>query len=227
MNKILLIDEDPKFLHELGHYLHQEGFDIATSTEGDVGLKKAMNQTFDLIILDIVLPNLNGFQVLKQLRAHSSIPVIFLTSRYAKIDHIVGFELGVDDYILKPCNPHELLGRIHALLKRADKVATSKPLLQYGPIIVDCKHRTVKLDNLFIELTNTEFNILEILVKSSGQAFSKEELTEYAMGRKFTAYDRSIDVHISNLRSKLGSNAQGEDWIKTVRGFGYTFNQGF
>lgn len=218
---ILVIDPDIAFTQQLKNCLESESFKVTLLHDGKNGVKKALNQPFDAIILDILLPQLNGFEVLKAIREHLDIPVLMLTARQDDIDRLVSFEIGADDYLSKPCNPNELIARLRGILKRVQKLPTHKPLLEFHHISVDCNKRMVSIANKPLELTNAEFNILEMLMKSPDQAFSKEELTEYALGRKYTAYDRSIDVHISNLRNKLGE--KGEDIIKTVRGFGYLF----
>ncbi len=192
--------------------------------DGENAVKKALNQPFDAIILDVMLPKLNGFEVLKAIREHLETPVLMLTARGDDIDRIVGLEIGADDYLPKPCNPRELVARLRAILRRTQKIPAQRPIIEHQGILVDCSKRIATQHGEVLELTNAEFNILEMLIKSPGQAFSKEELTEYALGRKYTAYDRSIDVHISNLRNKLGDNEEGEPIIKTVRGFGYMFN---
>lgn len=221
---ILIIDDDTELTDLLSQYLESEGFQIHCCHDGESGAKKALNQAFDAIVLDVMLPKMNGFEVLKSIREHLDTPVLMLTARGDDIDKIVGLEIGADDYLPKPCNPRELVARLRAILRRTQKSPTHKPLLEVDNLIVDCGKRQVSMDGKPLELTNAEFNILEMLLKSPGQAFSKEELTEYALGRKFTAYDRSIDVHISNLRNKLGEDAEGEPKLKTVRGFGYLFN---
>jgi two-component system, OmpR family, response regulator CpxR len=222
--KILVIDTDDELTQKLSSYLSLEGFETCIATDGETGLKLALNQSFDAIILDILLPHKNGFDLVQTLREYNQTPVIFLTSRQDDIDRLIALDMGADDYLLKPCDPYELLARLRATLRRTRTPSHARPLIQHADIIVDCTQHQVSLRNEPLELTNTEFKILEILIKSPGQAFSKEELTEYALGRKFTAYDRSIDVHISNLRHKLEHNPEGEPWIKTVRGFGYLFN---
>lgn len=223
-NSILIIDDDIELTDLLTQYLETEGFEVFCVHDGENGVKRALNQHLDAIVLDVMLPKLNGFEVLKGIREHSETPVLMLTARGDDIDRIVGLEIGADDYLPKPCNPRELVARLRAILRRTKKMPIQRPIIQRHNIIVDCAKRHVTLNGTFLELTNAEFNILEMLIKSPGQAFSKEELTEYALGRKYTAYDRSIDVHISNLRNKLGDNPQGEAIIKTVRGFGYMFN---
>ncbi|KTC66229.1 transcriptional regulatory protein CpxR [Legionella adelaidensis] len=223
-SNILIIDDDTELTELLVQYLEPEGFTVICAHDGQSGIKKALNQPFDAIILDVMLPKMNGFEVLKSIREHLDTPVLMLTARGDDIDRIVGLEIGADDYLAKPCNPRELVARLRAILRRTQKTPVHRPILQHDKIVVDCSKRLVTVSGDPLELTNAEFNILEMLMKSPGQAFSKEELTEYALGRKFTAYDRSIDVHISNLRNKLGANAAGEDLVKTIRGFGYLFN---
>lgn len=221
---ILIIDDDIELTDLLSQYLQSEGFEVVSVHDGEQGVKKALNQPFDAIVLDVMLPKLNGFEVLKAIREHLQTPVLMLTARGEDIDRIVGLEIGADDYLPKPCNPRELVARLRAILRRTQKTPTHRPIIESNNIVVDCSKRSVTFSGHYLELTNAEFNILEMLIKSPGQAFSKEELTEYALGRKYTAYDRSIDVHISNLRNKLGDNPLGEPIVKTVRGFGYMFN---
>lgn len=223
-SSILIIDDDIELTDLISQYLEPEGFNVESVHDGEQGVKKALNQSFDAIILDIMLPKLNGFAVLRAIREHLETPVLMLTARGEDIDRIVGLEIGADDYLPKPCNPRELLARLRAILRRTQKIPTVRPVIEEHNLIVDCAKRHVSQAGDYLELTNAEFNILEMLIKSPGQAFSKEELTEYALGRKYTAYDRSIDVHISNLRNKLGDNPAGEPIVKTVRGFGYMFN---
>ncbi|STX28779.1 transcriptional regulatory protein CpxR [Legionella beliardensis] len=223
-NNILIVDDDMELTDLLEQYLVSEGFNVICVHDGENAVKKALNQAFDAIILDVMLPKLNGFEVLKAIREHLETPVLMLTARGDDIDRIVGLEIGADDYLPKPCNPRELVARLRAILRRTQKIPAQRPVIEHQDIVVDCSKRIATHHSQPMELTNAEFNILEMLIKSPGQAFSKEELTEYALGRKYTAYDRSIDVHISNLRNKLGDNEFGEPLIKTVRGFGYMFN---
>lgn len=223
-NNLLIIDDDSELTDLLTQYLETENFVVDSVHDGVNGVKKALNQNYDAIILDIMLPKLNGFEVLKAIREHLQTPVLMLTARGDDIDKIVGLEIGADDYLPKPCNPRELVARLRAILRRTQKTPIQRPVIEQNNIHIDCSKRIAMVNHLPLDLTNAEFNILEMLIKSPGQAFSKEELTEYALGRKYTAYDRSIDVHISNLRNKLGDNQKGEPVLKTVRGFGYMFN---
>lgn len=224
MPVILIIDDDTELCDLLKQYLSVEGFDVETIHDGEEGAQLALSKDYDGIILDVMLPKKNGFEVLKSIRERKDTPILMLTARGDDIDRIVGLEIGADDYLPKPCNPRELVARLRAILRRSQKASAPKPTLTVGDLVIDTAKRIVTLNGTTIELTNAEFNILEMLVKAPGQAFSKEELTEKALGRKFTAYDRSIDVHISNLRNKMGENSQGTPRIKTVRGFGYMYD---
>lgn len=224
MTQILLIDDDTELSSLLNEYLKTEGFEVTCCFDGKSGVKEALTNRFDAIVLDVMLPKMNGFEALKAIRQHSNTPILMLTARGDDVDRIVGLEIGADDYLAKPCNPRELIARIKAILRRSDVKPPQKTTLVLHNITLDSTKRTITLDNNLMDLTNAEFNILEMLMKSPGQAFSKEELTKYGLGRKYTAFDRSIDVHISNLRNKLGNNPDGNAFIKTVRGFGYLFD---
>ena len=224
MKNVLIIDNDIEFTELLTKFLQPDGFNVTSAYDGEMGIKKALNQSAHVIIIEITLPVKNGFEVLKAIREHLDTPILILTARDTDIDKLVALELGADDFLSKPCNPRELIAKLKAILKRVPKSPASRPVVEYHDLTVDGIKRQVSMKGIDLELTNTEFNILEMLIKSPGQAFSKEELTEYAMGRPYTAFDRSIDVHISNLRNKLGQNASGELWLKTVRGYGYMFN---
>jgi two-component system response regulator CpxR len=226
MNKnLLLIDADTRLTSELSAYLTQHQFDVECADNGDQGLKMALNKPFDAVISEIILPDYNGLQILKSVREHLNLPILFLTGYLDAACALVALKCGADDYLNKPCDINELLLRVQNIMHRSKHHAsTHLAPIHYQYLALDCNKREFRVHDQLLELTNTEFNILEILMKSPGQAFSKEDLTEYALGRKFTAYDRSIDVHISNLRNKLGTNHNNEPWIHTVRGFGYQFN---
>lgn len=224
MNKILLIDNDVALCEILEKYLTSEGYSVKYALDGEQGLKLAQKQHFDMIVLDIVLPKKNGYEVLKAIKTQPTVRTIILTTKMQSADKLIAFELGADDYLTKPCDPLELSARIARLLKTEQKPATKKESIKIDNIIIDGSKRTITVDKLPLEVTNAEFNILELLMTSPGRAFSKEELTEYALGRKYTAFDRSIDVHVSNLRNKIGNNKNGNPLIKTVRGFGYMYD---
>ncbi len=221
---VLIVDKNTELTQLLTQHLQHDGFIVEAVHDGETALKKALNQPFDAIILDVMLPKMNGFEVLRAIRQHAMTPVLMLTARTDDVDCLVGLEIGADDYLTKPCNPHELIARLRTILRRTQKTPLHKAIIEHPHFQVDCAKRQVLVAGVALELTNTEFNIFEMLIKSPGQAFSKEELTEYALGRKYTAFDRSIDVHISNLRNKLGDHSTDNPWIKTVRGFGYLLN---
>lgn len=216
-NNILIVDVDTEFTAILSQYLALEQFDVTVVCDGEQAVEKALSNAYDAIVLTVMLPKLNGFEVLRTIRAQLTTPVLVLTAKENDIDRMVGFEMGADDYLTKPCNPRELILRLHAMLRRRQP----RVVIEHQGIIIDCGKRQVTHRGVVLELTNAEFNILEILFKAPGQAYSKEELTQRALNRKYTAYDRSIDVHISNLRNKLGDDQDDEPLIKTVRGFGY------
>jgi DNA-binding response OmpR family regulator len=174
-----------------------------------------------------MLPTLNGFDILRQIRAELKIPVLMLTARGDEIDRIVGLEMGADDYLPKPCNPRELVARLRAILRRTQSFQStynescSQDILCSGNISVHPKSRQIFLFEILLELTSTEYNILEVLVREAGHVITKKSLSERALSRKLARYDRSIDMHISNLRRKLGTNSVGQALIQTVRGIGY------
>ncbi len=218
---ILIADPNINTAKKLDAFLRTHGFSCTLTIDATSTLKKAFNEPIDLIVLDVGLPDMNGLEVLKKLHTPQSPPVILLTGHQEALIPWVGFKLGAEDCIHKPCHLDDVLNRIKAVLRRAKTKTMAYDALHYHNIHMDCVKRVVTLSEKPLILTNTEFNILEILLRAPEQAFSKDELTEYALKRKHTAFDRSIDVHISNLRTKLGQNNVCGTWIKTIRGFGY------
>jgi DNA-binding response OmpR family regulator len=184
------------------------------------GLEVASNGSYSLVILDVMLPRMGGIDVLKQLRARSSVPVLMLTARGDDIDRIIGLEVGADDYLPKPFNPRELVARIKAILRRMDERRTGLERFTAGDILIDTSLREAYVGDRSLQLTTIEFDLLEVLVRNPGRALSREYLTGVALGRKLGAFDRTIDVHISNLRRKLDEH-RGIQRIKTIRGSGY------
>jgi len=222
--ELLIADSSPEIAEAISAYFKQCGFNTTTVHDGDMAIKKALNQPFDALLLELQLNKQDGYEVIKAIRTWSKVPIIVLTGHQDEIDRWIAFELGVDDYFQKPCHFEDIYIKLKAILQRTEPREKPKPIIQYQNITMDCIKHEVTLSSQLLELTNAEFNILEMLIKSPGKAYSKEELTEHALGRKYTSFDRSIDVHISNLRNKLGKNTTGEHWLKTVRGFGYAFN---
>jgi len=226
---ILLIEDDQELNELLTEFLQLEDFNVTSIFDGAEGLEQAKNSDFDAIVLDIMLPKMNGLEVLKQLRNSKKTPVLMLTARGDEVDRIVGFEMGADDYLPKPCNPRELIARIKAILRRVDmdtedtRKSNKNGALKLDDVEINPATRVATLSDVALELTSTEFNLLESLLTNAGSVLSKEDLTKTALGRKLTMYDRSVDMHLSNLRRKLGPFSDGEQRIKTVRGVGYIY----
>ena len=225
MSRLLLVDDDVELSELVTEFLGGEGFDLDVVHDGRSGLERARSTTYDLVILDVMLPGLGGFEVLRQLREGSSVPVIMLTARGEEVDRIVGLEMGADDYLPKPFNPRELAARIRAILRRADAPAGSSDLVAVDDVAVDLGTRMVTVAGREVDLTGVEFSLLEALVRSAGTVVSRDDLSRAALYRRASAFDRSLDVHISNLRRKLGPAPDGGDRIKTVRGVGYQYSK--
>ncbi|HAA04213.1 MAG TPA: DNA-binding response regulator [Syntrophobacteraceae bacterium] len=231
MKRILLIDDDEELAELLTDYLHPEGFSIKPIYRGDEGVEQALSGEYDLIILDIMLPGMHGLEVLKEIRSRSQIPVVMLTARGEEVDRIVGLELGADDYLPKPFNPRELLARVRAVMRRTRTDSpnisheTSQAKFTVGDIEVDMGSRKVHRSGQIVPLTTVEFDLLEILIRSAGTIVTKEDLSQIVLGRRLSPYDRSIDVHISNLRRKIGDETGPgiSEWIRTIRGVGYQY----
>jgi len=224
MHNILLIDDDVELCSLLTEYLISDDFAVTAVHSGADALKILNTQAFELIILDVMLPKLNGFEILRLIREQSDLPVLMLTARGEEIDRIVGLEMGADDYLAKPCNPRELSARLKAILRRANKtLETSTNSLSVGDINLDDAKHSVMINNKPIELTLAEYKVLKLLLSHPEQVISKESLCKEALERELDPYDRSIDVHISRLRQKLGPLEDGEPRIKTIRGIGYSY----
>ena len=229
MNRILLADDDVELCGMLKEYLEVEGFQVGMAHDGEVALKQARTGEYELMVLDVMMPQLNGFDVLRELRRDSLMPVLMLTARDEDVDSIVGLELGADDYLPKPCNPRVLVARIRAILRRAQsqthhREETEPPdTLKLGDLEMQTGSRAVLLAGKPVAMTSTEYSLLEVLLREAGHVVSKAVLSERALGRELTRYDRSIDMHLSSLRKKLGPLANGEERIKTVRGVGYQY----
>ncbi|AHN25024.1 Copper-sensing two-component system response regulator CpxR [Gilliamella apicola] len=228
MNKLLVVDDDPEIASLLSELLELEGFEVETANNGMQALEK-FDMSFDLILLDIMMPEMNGLNVLSQLRSKFTVPVIFLTAKDNEYDKIIGLELGADDYILKPFNDRELIARINALLRRTrwDNLVNETDDLpqQYtvDKLLLNRKQQSVYYDNKYIELTGTEFQVLLKFLENGGKIISRDTLSETVLGKEFIPLARSIDVHVSNLRKKLPPRSDGLPWIKTLRSKGYLF----
>jgi DNA-binding response OmpR family regulator len=219
---ILLVDDDRELDLMLTEYLSAEPFSVTTALDGTVALDLLTQEIFDLVILDVMLPSLSGFNVLRQLRQTLSVPVIMLTARGEDSDRILGLELGADDYLPKPFNPKELVASIHAVLRRTAKnIEYPNHTFTVGSLHLNTATLGATVDGRLVRLTGTEFRVLESLVRGAGQAQSRESLTERILGRKLSAHDRSIDTHVSNLRRKLVDERGRGIEIRNIRGAGY------
>jgi two-component system response regulator CpxR len=218
--RILVIDDDGELCALLAEYLTREGFSVECRHDGRSGLARAVEGVFDLVVLDVMLPELDGFEVLRRLRAKSRLPVLMLTARGEDVDRIVGLELGADDYLPKPFNPRELTARIRAILRRAQAADGKQEKIEVNGVALDPGARSVEVDGRPVELTTLEFDILELLMRAAGRVLSRDALMEHLYNRKATPFDRSVDMHVSHLRKKLEAS---RPLIKTVRGVGYQF----
>jgi DNA-binding response OmpR family regulator len=222
---LLVVDDDQRLRELLAEYLGGRGYQVSTSSDGETAIERLRGGGIDLVVLDVMLPGKDGFAVCRELRAFSSVPVIMLTARGDELDRIVGLEIGADDYLGKPFNPRELLARVQAVLRRlgpgAAGASAVSSVVRAGKVMVDPDRRVAALGEQPIELTTTEFDILRILVANAGRVIPRERLMELARGSEWAAYERSVDVHISHLRRKLGDDPRTPTLIKTVRGVGY------
>jgi len=219
--RILLVDDDAELCNLLSEFLKREGFTVVCEHDGHSGLEKALAEGVDLVVLDVMLPGLDGFEILRRLRPQSKVPVIMLTARGEDVDRIVGLELGADDYLPKPFNPRELAARIRAVLRRYEqRPPATDGRVEANGVALDPGTREVFAQGKRVELTTFEFDILEMLMRSAGRVLSRDRLMENFYNRKATPFDRSIDMHISHLRKKI---EHGSTLIKTIRGVGYQF----
>ena len=224
MEEILIIDDDVALCGLVKEYLEPLGFQLEAVHRGDTGVERALANKPAVVILDVMLPGLNGFDVLRQIRAVSSIPVLMLTARGDDTERIVGLEIGADDYLPKPFNPRELVARIRAILRRTgSRTARDAGRITVGDLEIDTGTRLVRRAGEVVDITTVEYDVLEKLVSAAGRIVTREELYRQVLGRSSSPFDRSIDMHISNLRKKLGHRIGEADRIKTVRGVGYIY----
>ena len=222
---LLLADDDTILSDLLTQYLRGEGLQVTQVFDGKAAVEQALAGTYDLIVLDVMMPEMDGLAALRTIRAHSQTPILMLTARGDDIDRILGLEMGADDYVPKPCHPRELLARIRAILRRSTQptVPPTAERITVDDLTLDMGDRTVRVEDAFVPVTSTEFAVLEMLLRQPGQVIRKDLLSQQALMRKLGPYDRSLDMHISNLRKKLGRLPDGEPRIKTVRGIGYLY----
>jgi two-component system response regulator CpxR len=219
--RVLIVDDDQELAAMLVEYLGADGWAVDTVATGPAGLERALAGHCDVVILDVMLPGMNGLDVLRAVRAESRVPVIMLTARGDDTDRIVGLELGADDYLAKPFNPRELGARLRAITRRVQHEDGKPAWLEYHGLRLNLSERSATVDGQPLELTGAEFALLEAFMSRPGEVISKDELSRHALGRELQALDRSIDTHVSRLRSKLPEGARERIRIQAIRGRGY------
>lgn len=222
MARILLVDDDEALCELLAEYLADEGFEVHAVHDGTAALARGGEGGWDAVILDVMLPGMSGFDILKQLKAQEDVPVLMLTARGEDTDTVLGLELGADDYVAKPCSPRVLVARLRALLRRRAAPADAA-MLQVGDLALDERSRCVTVGGAEVALTGAEFNLLALLVRHAGHIVQRETLAEDGLGRALQAYDRRIETHMAQIRRKLGPLPDGAQRIQTVRGLGYQY----
>jgi DNA-binding response OmpR family regulator len=226
MNHILIVDDDSDLVDLMRQYLEGEGFVVEAAIDYTSGLRAALSGNHELVILDVNLPGGSGFELLKKLRAESNLPVVLLTARGDSVDRIVGLHIGADDYVPKPFEPREVVARIRAVLRRTRagmEKAGADDRLVVGDVTLSPSTRTATLAGQVLDLTTVEFDLLEVLLRNAGKVVTRDQLAQAALGRNLAPFDRSVDVHLSKLRKKLGAGQYSQDRIKTVRGSGYIY----
>jgi two-component system response regulator CpxR len=223
MERVLVIDDDAELCKLVGSYLAREGFEVRWAASGIAGIDRALAEEFALIMLDVMMPDADGFDVLRRIREHSRTPVLMLTARGDTQDRIRGLEMGADDYLPKPFDPAELVARLRAILRRVSPQRPQAAAMKIGEIELDGGSRTVRRAGAGVELTTVEFDLLATLMAAAGVTVSREDLVRSVLGREFSPFDRSIDTHVCNLRRKLGPATDGGERIKGVRGAGYLY----
>jgi len=223
---VLVIDDDVELCNLVSRFLVREGFQIDAVNGGAQGIERALSGDYALVVLDVMMPEMSGFDVLRRIRAESPLPVLMLTARGDALDRVLGLEMGADDYLPKPFSPPELAARIRAILRRAKPgtpQSATNTTIAIGEIELDSGARVVRHGHQLINLTTVEFDLLEALMRGAGQVLNREKLTRDILGREFSPFDRSIDTHVCNLRKKIGPLPDGADRIKGVRGIGYLY----
>lgn len=227
MPKLLIVDDDVELCELVAEYLAPEGFEVEVVHDGAKGAELAPSGDYDIVILDVMLPGMNGLDALRAIRSRASVPVLMLTARGTDVDRIVGLEIGADDYLAKPFNPRELLARVRAVLRRAAPAEPTetarRDAVTVGDVALDRGARTVVRAGGTVELTSVEFDLLDALLRAAGTVVSRNDLALAALGREISPLDRSVDQHVSNLRKKLGPRPGGNERLKSVRGSGYMY----
>ncbi|MGB3502211.1 MAG: response regulator transcription factor [Mesorhizobium sp.] len=222
-DEILVIDDDERLVAMLADYLASNGFAVSRAGSGKSGIAELRRGAPDAIVLDIMLPDIDGFETCRQIRAFSDVPILMLTGKGEETDRIVGLELGADDYLPKPFNPRELLARLKAILRRRGPMANARRMLRFGRLEIDPGSRVVRIDGSEKTLTSYQFDLLVAFAENAGRTLSRERLMDLVKGEELEAFDRSIDVHVSRIRAAIEPDAKNPRRLITVRGAGYVF----
>ncbi len=225
MSRVLIVDDDPGIVKVVRAYLEQAGFDVSVAYDGKKAMQIARNDKPDLVVLDLMLPEMDGWDVCRALRKESDVPIIMLTARVEESDKLIGLELGADDYVTKPFSPRELVARVRSVLRRVSGTPSKPKRLSHGEITIDLSRHSVEVRGEAIDLTPTEFDLLATLMEDPGRAFNRSQLLESVQGYAYEGYERTIDVHIKNLRQKVEADSRSPQHIKTVYGIGYKFEE--
>ena len=223
--KILVVDDEKKIVDIVKAYLERDGYKVIVAYDGRLALQMARSESPELIVLDLMLPEVSGWDVCRSLRTESNVPIIMLTARDDDSDKIVGLELGADDYVVKPFNPKELVSRVRAVLRRAEGTAVKTKRIEFADLSIDLERHEVKRGDRLVELTLTEFELLRVLAEAPGRVYSRMQLLEKVQGSAYEGYERTIDSHIKNLRKKVETDPERPKYVITVRGVGYKFGE--
>lgn len=223
---VIIVDDDEKIAKLLRAYFEKEGFGVLVARDGYTALDTIQSQNPDLVILDLMLPGLDGYEVCRRVRKESDVPIIMLTARDEETDRLIGLEIGADDYVSKPFSPREVVARGKVILRRVHKVPSKQEPMKIGSLVIDPEQFEVRNNGVVLDLTPTEFKLLELLAANPGRAFSRFQIVERIQGGAYEGYERTIDAHIKNLRKKLGDNPKEPSLILTVYGIGYKFKGG-
>jgi DNA-binding response OmpR family regulator len=224
--KILVVDDDRNIVDLVRLYLERDGYQVLVAHDGLEALRLARQRRPDLIVLDLLLPEVDGLDVCRILQTESKVPIIMLTAKTTEEDKLIGLELGADDYVTKPFSPRELVARVRAVLRRVDQEAPQGPMeLRFADLVIDRRSHEVRMQDEVVNLTPTEFQLLEVLAEEPGRAFTRLELLDRVFGYDFVGFERTVDVHVKNLRKKIEPDPKQPTYIQTVYGVGYKFSE--
>ena len=225
MKKILVVDDEKKIVEIIQAYLERDGYQVIAAFDGKTALALALKQHPDLVILDLMLPEISGWEVCRMIRKESEVPIIMLTARDEVTDKIIGLEMGADDYVTKPFDTKELVSRVRAILRRAESKTAQKNIIQIADLYIDIDKRLVRRQEIAVDLTHNEFDILRVMAENPGRVFSRMQLLDKVQGDAYEGYERTIDSHIKNLRKKIEIDPEHPRYIITVHGVGYKLEE--